>query len=124
MTHSCHSRIGSYGITERNTLLRFDIGCSHEPAPLVSEFCNELIELKGRTSKHRIAKLCNPLLQSRISEACIDRLVEEFDDIRRRISGRADTEPTDRLVGRYEFTQSRNVRQCFCASYASHCERA
>ena len=50
-----------------------------------------------------------------IGEARVDLLVELVDDLGRRVPGRADAEPSARLVARHEIAHGRNVGQRFRA---------
>ena len=65
----------------------------------------------GDTGKRRAAQVGKPRLDLGIGEARIDLFVELVDDLGGRVLGRADAEPSARLVARHEFAHGRDVRQ-------------
>src|SRR5262249_51484800 len=89
-----------------SVLFEPDIGRSHDLAPLLGVAREQLAELGRREHERRAAELADPGLELGISEAAIDLRVEPFDDLGRRIPGRADAEPDARLVAGQELTDA------------------
>src|SRR5262249_37711400 len=92
-------------------LFRLDVGRADDFAPLFGFVGDELAELAGREREHVATEIGKPRLQLGVGQGRIDFLIELVDDLRRRVPGRADAEPTARLVARHKITYGREVSQ-------------
>ena len=80
--------------------IRFDIGGTDHPGPLLGLVGDQLLEIGRRACKHRSAQLGKPRLHLRIGESCIDFFIKLVDDVRGRAPRRADAEPGVHFVTR------------------------
>src|SRR5215831_1400564 len=78
----------------RTALLRIDVGRPDHLAPFLGLVGDELAEVHGRACEYRAAQVGKPRVELAIGKGGIDLLVELVDDLRRRLLGRADTEPS------------------------------
>src|SRR5262249_55982246 len=92
-------------------LLSFDASCPNHLAPLLGKFDNEFAELGGRTCKWFCAHFDEPRFECGISKSSINLLIEDRDDLRRRVRGGCNAIPTARLVIRHKIADRRDVRQ-------------
>src|SRR5262249_18895545 len=92
-------------------LLRLDVGRPDHLAPLLGFGGEELAKFGRLTGKRCIAQIAESRFHLGAHETRIGLPVEPFDDVRRRIPGRAQAKPRARLVARHEITEYRNVRQ-------------
>src|SRR6516162_7404684 len=92
-------------------------------APLL-DFAGNVGPELGGSHRHRLRAQTRKLrLYHRIQEHGVDLFVEQFDDFRRRLCGRADRVPNIGLVARHEFRRSGDVRQRGRARRAGHRQR-
>src|SRR5258706_5776966 len=63
-----------------------------------------------------------PRLELRAGKRLIHELIEDGDDLRRRVRRRADPLPTARLVARHKFANRWDVRQYLDAFGCRHCQ--
>src|SRR5215472_3373591 len=96
-------------VTRRS--FRLDVECPDDVAPFLRFVGDELAELAGREREHVATEIGKPRLQLGVGQGRIDFLIELVDDLRRRVPGRADAEPTARLVARHKITYGREVSQ-------------
>src|SRR5262245_22524508 len=85
----------------RNCLpLKLDIGCSDDLTPFFGVFDDEPGEIGGCHWHRHDADVLHscPDLGPRVSEGCVDFLVEPVDDLCRYVLGRADADPADCLI--------------------------
>src|SRR5215472_1792286 len=87
-------------------------GCADYLAPLLRKFDNEFAELGGRAYKWFCAQIAEPRFERRISKDGIHLLIEDRDDLRRRVRGCSNAIPTERLVTRHKIPDRGNIRQC------------
>src|SRR5262245_29393852 len=87
-------------------------GCADYLAPLLRKFDNEFAELGGRAYKWFCAQIDEPRVERRISKDGIHLLIEDRDDLRRRVRGCSNAIPTERLVTRHKIPDRGNIRQC------------
>src|SRR5215813_11123748 len=102
------------GVTEYPWALwsvRLDVRGPDHLAPLLGVVDNELAKLGGRGCIGLQAQIDEPRLELRAGERLIHQLIEDGDDLRRRVRRRADSLPTARLVARHKFADRWNVRQ-------------
>src|SRR5262245_12375221 len=99
------------GKGEPRSSIRLDVGIPDHLAPLLGVVDNELAELGGRGCIGPQAQIDEPCLELRAGKRLIHELIEDGDDLRRRVRRRADPLPTARLVARHKFADRWNVRQ-------------
>src|SRR5262245_32804533 len=105
------SPIGIYGTSQWEPSLRLDVARSDHLAPLFSLFGDEPAELGGRAFEHSTAQVRNLRFDLGIGKAGFDRPIERFDDVGRRVPGRADAAPRTCFVAWNELGYRGNVRQ-------------
>src|SRR5258707_12697893 len=112
------SRPNSAG--EPRSSIRLDVGIPDHLAPLLGVVDNELAELGGRGCIRLQAQIDEPRLELRAGKRLIHELIEDGEDLRRRVSRRADPLPTARLVARPKFANRWDVRQYLDAFGCRH----
>src|SRR5215472_4493936 len=91
MSQRCHepsfSPNGRYGIFGRDRVgsLRLDAGRANDLGTLVSFMGDQLAEFGGRKHKRRASQFGESRLYFEIGEASVDLLVENADDLGRRV---------------------------------------
>src|SRR6266540_1688661 len=91
--------------------LRLDVGIPDHLAPLLGVGGNIHEKIGGRGCIGLQAQIDEPRLKLRAGKRLIHELIEDGDDLRRRIRRRTDPLPTARLVARHKFADRWNVRQ-------------
>src|ERR1700745_3130863 len=104
--------------------LRLDVERPDDVAPLLGFLGDEPAKVCGRDNKRRASKVGKPCLHLGIGKGRVDLLVELVDDLRTRVPGRADAEPTARLVARHKITYGREVSQRLRTRRRRHRKRA
>src|SRR5262245_3372779 len=79
-------------------------------APLLGKLDNEFAELGGRACKWFRAQIDEPRFEHGISKGGINLLIEDRDDLRRRVRGGSNAIPTARLVTRHKIADRRDIR--------------
>src|SRR5262249_31214988 len=79
-----------------------DIGRPDDLAPFLRLFRHQLAEIVGRSDHRPTTQIGEPRLDLRIGQGGVDPLVQPADDLRRRVSGRAEPAPRARLVTRHK----------------------
>src|SRR5262249_58331907 len=92
-------------------LLRLDPCSPDHLAPLLGKFDNEFAELGGRACKWFRAQIDEPRVEHGISKGGINLLIEDRDDLRRRVCGGSNAIPTARLVTRHKIADRRDIRE-------------
>src|SRR5215475_15735601 len=87
--------------TDYTPSIRFDVGIADHLAPLLGVIDNELAELGGRGCIELQAQIDEPRLELGAGKRLVHQLVEDGDDLRRRVRRRADPLPAARLVARH-----------------------
>src|SRR5215468_11576057 len=108
------------GIYIRLALFRLYVGRPDHLRPLLGFVSDEFAEVGGRHRHWHAAQLGEPRLEFGICKARVDLSVEPIDDVNRRALGHANAMKCDRLITRYEFAHSRNLRQCWRACCRGH----
>src|SRR5262245_20614152 len=104
--------------------LRLDVGLPDHLGPLLGFVGDELTEVAGRASKRRAIQISELCLDLGISERRVDLLVELFDNLNGRVSRRADTPPSTRLVAWHELAYSRDIGQPLPTRRGRHRQRS
>src|SRR5262245_21187062 len=78
--------------------LRLDVEGPDDVAPLLRFVGDELAEVGGRSGQHGAAQIGEARLDLGIGECRIDFLVEDIDDLGRRVLGNADSLPSAGLI--------------------------
>ena len=84
---------------------------SHHFSPLLGIAYEQSFKFGGRALERGATELTKPRIEGRIGKAGINLLVKQFDDVRRRLSTRRDTEPNARLITRDEFADCGDIRR-------------
>src|SRR6266567_4904309 len=100
--------------------VRLDVRGPDHLAALLGVVDNELAKLGGRGCIGLQAQIDEPRLELRAGERLIHELIEDGDDLRRRVRRRTDPLPTARLVARHKFADRWNVRQYLDALGCRH----
>jgi hypothetical protein len=95
-------------------LLQLDARCSDHLGPFIGIVDNVLTEFIRRICRCCIAEITDPLPQRGTGEARVDRFVERFDDLVRRIPRNAKAGKSSYLEAGHEFAHCGNVRQQRC----------
>src|SRR5262249_45834818 len=77
---------------------RPDVGRANDLGPLVSFMCDQLAEFGGRKHKRRASQFGESRLYFEIGEASVDLLVENADDLGRRVLGCPNTNESARFI--------------------------
>src|SRR5262245_31514126 len=96
----------------------------YDLAPFLSFIGNEFVKGSSRARKHNPAGFSEARSCTGVGEACIDLLVEPFNDIGRRIPGRAETIPGARFVARHELAHRWDIGQRLRATRSCHSKSA
>src|SRR5262245_43079040 len=84
------------------TSFGFDVRSADHLAPFLGLVGDKFVKVSGRARKHNPAGFSEARSRAGVGEAGIDRLVESFNDIGRRIPGCAETIPVARFVVGHE----------------------
>lgn len=82
---------------------------SHDFSPLVGIAYEQSFKFGGRALERGAPELIKPRIEGRIGKAGINLFVEQFHDLRWRLSTRRNTEPNARLITRDEFADCGNI---------------
>src|SRR5262249_36307896 len=118
------TQVGFIRLARYTRSIRLDVGIADHLAPLLGVIDNELAELGGRGCIGLQAQIDEPRLELGAGKRLVHQLVEDGDDLRRRVRRRADPLPTARLVARHKFADRWNVGQYRDAFGCRHAQGA